>query len=47
MNPEQVLARDALIDGAVTYKSSEDCENHQLAVLRSQLKQLIQHEATV
>jgi site-specific recombinase XerD len=44
MNPEQILARDALAEGAATYKSSEDFENHQLAILRSQLKQLIRQE---
>jgi len=46
MNPEQVLTRDALTEGATTYKSTEDFENHQLAVLSSQLKQLIRQEAT-
>jgi len=46
MNPEQVLTRDALADGATTHKSTEDIENHQLAILSSQLKQLIRQEAT-
>ena len=46
MNPEQVLTRDALTEGATTYKSTKDFENHQLAVLSSQLKQLIRQEAT-
>jgi hypothetical protein len=46
MNPEQLLTRDALSDGAITNKDSEDLENHQLQVLRNQLKQLIREEAT-
>jgi site-specific recombinase XerD len=33
MTPEQVLTRDALAEGATTYKSQEDFENHQLAIL--------------
>ena len=47
MNPEQLLTRDALADGAVTHNSTEDFENHQLAILSNQLKQLIRQEATV
>lgn len=47
MNPEQVLARDALVDGAATYTNPEDYQNHQLVVLSNQLKQLIRQEATV
>ena len=46
MNPEQMLTRDALSEGAITYKSSEDQQNHQLQILSSQLKQLIKQEAT-
>jgi hypothetical protein len=46
MNPEQILTREALSDGATTHRSPEDFENHQLAVLRRQLKKLIQEEAT-
>jgi hypothetical protein len=46
MNREQVLARDALSDGAITHRNSEDLENHQLQVLRNQLKQLIREEPT-
>jgi site-specific recombinase XerD len=46
MNPEQILTREALSDGAATHRSPEDFENHQLAVLRSQLKKLIRQEAT-
>jgi site-specific recombinase XerD len=47
MNPEQILARDAITDGATTRRNVEDLENHQLAILSSQLKQLIRQEATV
>ena len=46
MNPEQILARDALYDGATTYRNPEDFENHQLTILSNQLKQLIRQEAT-
>ena len=38
MNPDQVLAKDALADGAITVQDGKD---HQLAVLRKQLKELI------
>jgi site-specific recombinase XerD len=44
MNPEQVLAKDALADGAITIRDGED---HQLIVLRKQLKELILAEASV
>ncbi len=47
MNPENILARDALAEEAITTRSQEDRENHELAVLRSQLKRLIQEEATL
>jgi site-specific recombinase XerD len=47
MNPEQVLARDIMTDGAATYKTSEELQNHQLIILRDQLKQLIRQEASV
>ena len=46
MNPEQVLARDALAEGAITCKNQADLENHQLTVLSNQLKEMIRHEAT-
>ncbi len=46
MNPEQLLSRDALSDGATTNKNQEDLENRQLIILSNQLKQLIQHAAT-
>ena len=44
MNPEQVLAKDALANGAVTVQEGED---HQLTVLRKQLRELILAEASV
>ena len=44
MNPEQVLAKDALAYGAVTVQEGED---HQLTVLRKQLRELILAEASV
>jgi hypothetical protein len=47
MNPEQLLKRDALSEGATTNKNLEDFENHQLTILSNQLKQLIQQAATV
>jgi hypothetical protein len=47
MNPEQLLTKDALTEGATTQKSTEDLENHQLQILSSQLKQLIHKEASV
>jgi hypothetical protein len=46
MNPEQLLTRDALSQGATTEKQ-ENQADHQLAVLRQQLKQLIKDEASV
>ncbi len=45
MNPEQVLTRDALADGAIT--SQGDVTDHQLAILGQELKRLIKSEATV
>ena len=47
MNPEQVLARDALAEGAITYKNQAEIENHQLLLLSDQLKQLIRQSASV
>ena len=44
MNPEQVLTKDALANGAVTVQEGED---HQLTVLRKQLRELILAEASV
>lgn len=44
MNPEQVLSKDAMVEGAIT---SQDSENHQLVVLRKQLRELILAEASV
>jgi len=47
MNPEQLLTRDALTEGAITCKNAQDYENHQLSILSNQLKQLIRQEASV
>jgi site-specific recombinase XerD len=44
-NPEQILTRDALAQGATTDK--QDIGDHQLAVLRNQLRQLIKEESAV
>ena len=46
MNPDQLLTKDALAEGATTYIDQADFENHQLSVLSNQLKQLIQQAAT-
>ncbi|MGD6933116.1 MAG: hypothetical protein ACQCN5_02810 [Candidatus Bathyarchaeia archaeon] len=46
MNPDQLLTKDALAEGATTYKDQGDLENHQLSVLNSQLRQLIHQAAT-
>ena len=45
MNPEKLLTREALAEGATTYNDQADLENHQLTVLSNQLKQLIQQAA--
>jgi hypothetical protein len=47
MNPEQILTREALNQGATFHMSPEDFENHQLAILSRSLKQLIREEAAV
>jgi hypothetical protein len=47
MNPEQLLTRDALAEGATTYKTEGENQNHQLEILTSQLKQLIRESASV
>jgi hypothetical protein len=47
MNPEQLLTRDALAEGAITQKNQEDIENHQLTILSQQLKELIRQDAAV
>ncbi len=44
MNPEQVLTKNALAEGAITIQGSEESE---LAALRKQLKELIIAEASV
>ena len=46
MNPEQLMTKEALAEGATTYRNEEDLENHQLAVLTSHLRQLIHQAAT-
>ena len=45
MNPEQLLTREALADGAITNR--EEVIDKQLAVLGQELKRLIKSEATV
>jgi site-specific recombinase XerD len=45
MNPEQLLAKDALAEGAITRINPEDIENHQLVVLSNQIKELMRNEA--
>jgi len=47
MNPEQLLTRDALAEGATTTKNQADFEDRQLTVLSEQLKQLIRRETAV
>jgi len=47
MNPERLLTRDALADGAVTHKNSESLEDYQLFVLSEQLKQIVWQAATI
>ena len=44
-NPEQILNRDALAQGAFT--NQQEIAEHQLAVLRNELRQLIKDEAAV
>jgi hypothetical protein len=38
MNPEQLLSRDALAEGAITHRNAEDLENRQLTILSNQLR---------
>jgi site-specific recombinase XerD len=47
MNPEQMLTKDALSQGAATYKNAEEQQNYQLQMLSQQLRQLIHQEASV
>ncbi len=47
MNPEALLTREALTQGAITHKTTEDYENHQLQILSNELKELIKREAKV
>lgn len=44
MNPEKVLAKDALANGAITIKYKV---NSQIEVLRKQLRELILEETSV
>jgi site-specific recombinase XerD len=46
MNPEQLLAKEALTQGAITHTGSAESENQQLNFLANQLKELIKKEAT-
>ena len=46
MNPEQLLAKEALAQGAITHTNQAEQENQQLNFLANQLKELIKKEAT-
>jgi len=46
LNPEQLLTRDALAEGAISYANQADIENHQLIVLSNQIKELLRNEKT-
>jgi hypothetical protein len=43
--PEEILTKEAATNGAITHRSWEETENHQLEILRKELKQLILQEA--
>jgi hypothetical protein len=43
-NPEQILAKNALVRGNITRQENPD--DHQLGILRQQLRQLIKNEAS-
>jgi hypothetical protein len=45
LNPEQILTREALTQGATTVISTETQENHDLQVLSRTLRDLIRQEA--
>jgi hypothetical protein len=45
MNPEQVLTREALTQGAVAYIPPQDKESHDLQVLSQTLRDMIRQEA--
>jgi len=47
MNPEHILAREALAEVATTPRIQADFENHQFTILSEQLKQLIRQEMAV
>jgi len=44
MNPEQVLTREALTQGATVYTTPQDRENHDLQVLSQTLRDMIRQE---
>jgi hypothetical protein len=44
MNPEQVLTREALTQGATVYTTPQDRESHDLQVLSQTLRELIRQE---
>ena len=43
-NPEQILTRDALTDGATTYVNSDERESRDLHILGATLRDLIREE---
>jgi site-specific recombinase XerD len=47
LNPEQILTKDALSQGAVTTKNADDLQNYQFQLLSQTLRQLLHQEATV
>jgi site-specific recombinase XerD len=47
LNPEALLTRDALSQGAITIKTGEDYENRQLQILGNELREIIKREAKV
>jgi hypothetical protein len=47
LNPEQLLAKNAFTEGAITINTNEELEKQQLKVLANELKLLIKQEATV
>lgn len=46
LNPEQILTKDALSQGAVTTKNADDLQNYQFQLLSQTLRQLLHQEAT-
>ena len=47
LEPEKILSREAVSQGAITHLSSESLENHQLQILTDTLRELVRREATV